>query len=224
MKIIKQALTSVVFGLTLSLTAVNVTAAGVPATTNDNAALNHFIAHLKQVNDMETHFEQVTADSAGNELQSLSGTLVVARPGKMRWQTEPPYEQLVVSDGQTLWIYDMDLEQVSIRELEQRLQDTPALLLSGDTSEISANYNVSETVAGSTDRYQLIPKDNSQLFDYLEFDYEDDVLSVMRIFDATGQITEIRFTESQVNRGVDSAAFTFDVPDGIDVIDGRHGR
>ena len=224
MKIIKQALTSVVFGLTLGFAAVSISAADDTTTASDNAALNHFIAHLKQVNDMETHFEQVTADPAGNELQSLSGTLVVARPGKMRWQTEPPYEQLVVSDGQTLWIYDMDLEQVSIRELEQRLQDTPALLLSGDTSEISANYNVSETVAGSIDRYQLIPKDNSQLFDYLEFDYEENVLAVMRIFDATGQITEIRFTGSQVNQGVDSAAFTFDVPDGIDVIDGRHGR
>ena len=218
MKIIKQALSV----LTVAVASVHVSAANVQ--TGDNAALNHFIAHLKQVNDMETHFEQVTADPAGNALQSLSGTLVVARPGKMRWQTEPPYEQLVVSDGQTLWVYDMDLEQVSIRELEQRLQDTPALLLSGDTSEISANYHVSETDAGAIDRYQLIPKDNSQLFDYLEFDYKENVLAAMRIFDATGQITEIRFSDSQVNQGVDQAGFTFDVPDGVDVIDGRYGR
>lgn len=224
MKIIKQALSSVAFGLTLALAGVQSSIASTFVSAGDDAALNHFIAHLKQVNDMETHFEQVTADPAGNELQSLSGTLVVARPGKMRWQTEPPYEQLVVSDGQTLWIYDMDLEQVSIRELEQRLQDTPALLLSGDTSEISANYNVSETDAGSIDRYQLIPKDNSQLFEYLEFDYKENILAAMRIFDATGQITEIRFSESQVNQGVDPAGFTFDVPEGVDVIDGRHGR
>ena len=118
----------------------------------------------------------------------------------------------------------MDLEQVSIRELEQRLQDTPALLLSGDTSEISANYVVSETQTGSTDRYQLIPKDNSQLFDYLEFDYRGDRLSAMRIFDATGQITEITFSGMQINQGTDSAAFQFDIPEGVDVIDGRHGR
>lgn len=189
-----------------------------------NTSLDHFIGHLEKVTDMEAGFTQVTADPSGNVLQSLSGTLTVARPGKMRWQTNPPYEQLVVSDGKVVWIYDMDLEQVSIRELEQRLQDTPALLLSGDTSEISANYVVSETQTGSTDRYQLIPKDNSQLFDYLEFDYRGDRLSAMRIFDATGQITEITFSGMQINQGTDSAAFQFDIPEGVDVIDGRHGR
>ncbi len=189
-----------------------------------NTSQDHFIGHLEKVTDMEAGFTQVTADPSGNVLQSLSGTLTVARPGKMRWQTNPPYEQLVVSDGKVVWIYDMDLEQVSIRELEQRLQDTPALLLSGDTSEISANYVVSETQTGSTDRYQLIPKDNSQLFDYLEFDYRGDRLSAMRIFDATGQITEITFSGMQINQGTDSAAFQFDIPEGVDVIDGRHGR
>ena len=189
-----------------------------------NTSLDHFIGHLEKVTDMEAGFTQVTADPSGNVLQSLSGTMTVARPGKMRWQTNPPYEQLVVSDGKVVWIYDMDLEQVSIRELEQRLQDTPALLLSGDTSEISANYVVSETQTGSTDRYQLIPKDNSQLFDYLEFDYRGDRLSAMRIFDATGQITEITFSGMQINQGTDSAAFQFDIPEGVDVIDGRHGR
>ena len=172
---------------------------------------------------MRADFSQ-TLSYAGRTRVEEHGTLSLLRPGKMRWQTEPPYEQLVVSDGQTLWVYDMDLEQVSIRELEQRLQDTPALLLSGDTSEISANYHVSETDAGAIDRYQLIPKDNSQLFDYLEFDYKENVLAAMRIFDATGQITEIRFSDSQVNQGVDQAGFTFDVPDGVDVIDGRYGR
>ena len=101
------------------------------------AALDSFIKRLDVVSSMETHFEQVTLDQSGEVLQSLSGTLTVARPGKMRWQTEPPYEQLVVSDGELVWVYDMDLEQVTIRQLEAKLQDTPALLLSGNTSEIA---------------------------------------------------------------------------------------
>ncbi len=218
MNIIRQGL------LCVSLSFAAIAAHAADSFAVNGEGLQHFITHLKAVNDMETEFRQVTADPAGNVLQSLSGTLTVARPGKMRWETQPPYEQLVVSDGKVVWIYDMDLEQVSIRELEQRLQDTPALLLSGDTSEISANYSVTETRTEALDRYRLKPKDNSQLFDYLEFDYKQDRLSAMRIFDATGQITEISFNNLQANQGVDKQAFQFEIPDGVDVIDGRHGR
>lgn len=192
-----------------------------------DAALDTFIKRLEVLSSMETHFEQVTMDQSGEVLQSLSGTLTVARPGKMRWQTEPPYEQLVVSDGELVWVYDMDLEQVTIRELEAKLQDTPALLLSGNTGEIEANYQVTHPgVAGDEgiDRYLLKPLDRSQLFDALEFDYKGDNLAYMRIFDAAGQITEIRFTEQRLNPELDDQAFYFIVPEGVDVIDGRHGR
>tara|TARA_B110000211_G_scaffold233193_1_gene298729 strand:- start:1034 stop:1678 length:645 start_codon:yes stop_codon:yes gene_type:complete len=189
-----------------------------------DAALDTFIKRLDVLSSMETHFEQVTMDQSGEVLQSLSGTLTVARPGKMRWQTEPPYEQLVVSDGELVWVYDMDLEQVTIRELEAKLQDTPALLLSGNTDEIKANYEVTHPKTDGVDRYLLKPLDRSQLFDALEFDYKGDNLAYMRIFDAAGQITEIRFTEQRLNPELDEQAFYFIVPEGIDVIDGRHGR
>lgn len=188
------------------------------------AALDSFIKRLEVVSSMETHFEQVTLDQSGEVLQSLSGMLTVARPGKMRWQTEPPYEQLVVSDGELVWVYDMDLEQVTIRQLEAKLQDTPALLLSGNTSEIAANYQVSHPDAAGVDRYLLKPLDHSQLFEALEFDYKGDKLAFMRIFDAAGQITEIRFSELSLNPDLDDQAFYFIVPEGVDVIDGRHGR
>jgi outer membrane lipoprotein carrier protein len=189
-----------------------------------DAALDTFIKRLEVLSSMETHFEQVTMDQSGEVLQSLSGTLTVARPGKMRWQTEPPYEQLVVSDGELVWVYDMDLEQVTIRELEAKLQDTPALLLSGNTGEIEANYEVTHPKTDGVDRYLLKPLDRSQLFDALEFDYKGDNLAYMRIFDAAGQITEIRFTEQRLNPELDDQAFYFIVPEGVDVIDGRHGR
>lgn len=209
-------------GITASVLALSVSASAFA-----DAALDSFIKRLEVISSMETYFEQVTLDQSGEVLQSLSGTLTVARPGKMRWQTEPPYEQLVVSDGELVWVYDMDLEQVTIRELEAKLQDTPALLLSGNTGEIEANYQVTHpSVAGNEgiDRYLLKPMDRSQLFDALEFDYKGDNLAYMRIFDAAGQITEIRFSKQQLNPELDEQAFYFIVPEGIDVIDGRHGR
>ena len=186
-------------------------------------ALEEFTSRLKTFDSMSTEFSQVTMDQNGEVLQSLSGTLSVQRPGKMRWQTNPPYEQLVVSDGSSVWVYDMDLEQVTIRNLEAKLQETPALLLSGDVSNIADSYSASKEQVGDVVRYRLKPLDASQLFEALEFDYADDEVEFMRIFDAAGQITEIRFTSQETNTEFDPAAFTFAVPDDVDVIDGRHG-
>ncbi len=185
-------------------------------------ALANFLARLQQLQSLEADFTQVTRDNTGRTLQQLNGTLTVAKPGKMRWQTAAPYEQLVVSDGELVWIYDMDLEQVTIRNMDLRVQETPALLLSGDSAQVGQNFTVAESVQGDFSRYQLIPKDRSQLFEKLDFQYQQQQLESMRIYDAAGQITEIVFARIKTNKPTDHQAFIFDVPEGVDVIDGRH--
>lgn len=185
-------------------------------------ALANFLARLQQLQSLEADFTQVTRDNAGRTLQQLNGTLTVAKPGKMRWQTAAPYEQLVVSDGELVWIYDMDLEQVTIRNMDLRVQETPALLLSGDSAQVGQNFTVAESVQGDFSRYQLTPKDRSQLFEKLEFQYQQQQLESMRIYDTAGQITEIVFARIKTNKPTDHQAFIFDVPEGVDVIDGRH--
>ncbi|QQD21445.1 outer membrane lipoprotein chaperone LolA [Venatoribacter cucullus] len=185
-------------------------------------ALANFLARLQQLQSLEADFTQVTRDNAGRTLQQLNGTLTVAKPGKMRWQTAAPYEQLVVSDGELVWIYDMDLEQVTIRNMDLRVQETPALLLSGDSAQVGQNFTVAESLQGDFSRYQLTPKDRSQLFEKLEFQYQQQQLESMRIYDAAGQITEIVFARIKTNKPTDHQAFIFDVPEGVDVIDGRH--
>jgi len=185
-------------------------------------ALANFLARLQQLQSLEADFTQVTRDNTGRTLQQLNGTLTVAKPGKMRWQTAAPYEQLVVSDGELVWIYDMDLEQVTIRNMDLRVQETPALLLSGDSAQVGQNFTVAESLQGDFSRYQLTPKDRSQLFEKLEFQYQQQQLESMRIYDAAGQITEIVFARIKTNKPTDHQAFIFDVPEGVDVIDGRH--
>lgn len=185
--------------------------------------LDDFLQRLQSVTSIAAQFEQSTVDAQGQEMQTITGQLIVARPGKMRWQTNPPYEQLVVSDGELVWIYDMDLEQVTIRNLDQRLQETPALLLSGNVAEIAQNYSVERLDSDKLERYRLTPNDKSQLFVALEFDYKANTLQTMRIFDAAGQTTLIEFSKQRVNQALDSMTFVFDVPEGVDVIDGRHG-
>jgi outer membrane lipoprotein carrier protein len=186
-------------------------------------ALADFLLRLKQLQSLESSFVQTTRDTSGRILQQMSGSLTVAKPGKMRWQTDAPFEQLVVSDGKLIWIYDMDLEQVTIRDMDQRVQETPALLLSGSTADVEKSFVVAKEVASNEIIFQLVPKDPSQLFESLEFHYQGKKLKRMMIYDAAGQVTEISFSATNVNTAVDPSAFIFDVPEGVDVIDGRHG-
>lgn len=197
---------------------------GSTANANDSAALNSFLSKLSHLQNMQADFTQVMRDGQQRELQRLSGKVIIEKPGKLYWETNPPYEQLVVSDGKYVWIYDMDLEQVTIRDMEQRVQETPALLLSGDTNEISKNFTVSLTESDAITRYSLIPKDSSQLFEKLDFQYFDDQLESMSIYDAAGQVTVILFEQAKVNQKIDPNTFNFVVPEGVDVIDGRHER
>lgn len=190
----------------------------------DDSALNDFLARLDQLQNLQTEFTQTTRDARGNSLQKLEGQMIVAKPGKMRWQTKPPYEQLVISDGQSVWIYDVDLEQVTIRPMEQRIAETPALLLSGDTKEISKNFTLEESKNGSITRFSLFPKDKSQLFEKIEFQYAENSLESMRILDAAGQATDIFFNDVSENQKLDDQLFKFTVPEGVDVIDGRNAH
>ena len=195
-----------------------------PAYADNDAALNDFLARIKNLQTLDSRFEQSTRDNHGQVLQSMTGQLTVAKPGKLRWHTDEPFEQLVVSDGELVWVYDMDLEQVTIRDMDQRIQETPALLLTGDAGNLEKSFLVEEEKAGDETVFQLVPKDNSQLFESLEFHYRDQQIVRMMIFDAAGQITEISFDGVAINQPVDDQAFVFNVPEGVDVIDGRHGR
>ena len=206
-------------GLMLSLTLLVSSAVNAGET-----ALSDFLQRVKALKSMDAAFEQTTRDASGRALQSMTGTLQVAKPGKMRWHTDAPFEQLVVSDGKLVWIYDMDLEQVTIRDMDQRVQETPALLLTGSAADIEKSFLVTEEKTSSEVIFQLAPKDPSQLFETLEFHYRGAVLSRMMIFDAAGQATEIAFSNTRVNQPVSAQTFIFDVPEGVDVIDGRHGR
>jgi len=190
----------------------------------NEAALADFMNKVKSLQTMEADFEQTTRDGMGRVLQQMTGRLVVAKPGKMRWSTNEPFEQLVVSDGEMVWIYDMDLEQVTLRDMDQRVQETPALLLTGEATDVEKSFLIDEEKTSSDHVFQLVPKDPSQLFESLEFHYRGKQISRMMIFDAAGQITEIAFSNARINHDIDSQAFVFDVPEGVDVIDGRHGR
>src|SRR5690606_21419429 len=99
---------------------------------------------LSQTRSLQGDFEQVTRDQDGQIEEENTGTFAIKRPGLLRWHIEEPFEQLLVSDGENLWVYDPDLEQVTISTVDEQMQQNSALLLSSDLAQIRANYRVDE--------------------------------------------------------------------------------
>ena len=163
-------------------------------------------------------FSQLTLDGSGTQLQETAGEMSVKRPGLFYWHTDAPQEQLMVSDGQKVSLWDPDLEQVTIKKLDQRLTQTPALLLSGDVSKISESFDITSKQAGDVMDFTLKPKTKDTLFDSLRLSFRGGKINDMQLIDSVGQRTNILFTGVKVNEPIPASRFKFDIPKGADVI------
>lgn len=174
---------------------------------------------LAPMRTLTAEFDQRITDAEGSILQEASGLLTVKRPRHFYWQTRQPYEHLVVTNGTVLWLYDVDLEQITRQAFTADLDQAPALLLSGEIEEIDKQYTISleETEEGST-AYRLMPNIAEALFSELLIRFDNDVLSLMVLRDSFAQVTTITFTNTELNVNVDDALFEFVPPEGIDVM------
>ena len=163
-------------------------------------------------------FSQLPLDGSGTQLQETAGDMSVKRPGLFYWHTDAPQEQLMVSDGQKVSLWDPDLEQVTIKKLDQRLTQTPALLLSGDVSKISESFDITSKQAGDVMDFTLKPKTKDTLFDSLRLSFRGGKINDMQLIDSVGQRTNILFTGVKVNEPIPASKFKFDIPKGADVI------
>lgn len=200
----------------LLLTVLSITS--VAAVADDDVAVQRLTELLNQAQTITARFSQLTLDGSGTQLQETAGQLVLKRPGLFRWHTDAPMEQLLVSNGEKVWLYDPDLLQVTIQALDQRLTHTPALLLSGDVSKIRENFDISHKEGGNVVDFILKPKSKDTLFDSLRLSFRNNVLNDMQLIDSIGQRTNILFLNVKMNEPQDDAQFTFDVPAGADVI------
>ena len=174
---------------------------------------------LGKAETLSGRFSQLTLDASGTHLQEATGQMELKRPGLFRWHTDAPLEQLLVSNGQQVWLYDPDLEQVTIQQLDQRLTHTPALLLSGDVSKISDNFEISHKEGGSVVDFILKPKAKDSLFDNLRLSFRNGVINDMQLIDGSGQRTNILFLSVKMNQPLDAAQFSFQPPADADVIE-----
>ncbi|WP_105104143.1 outer membrane lipoprotein chaperone LolA [Microbulbifer pacificus] len=170
---------------------------------------------LQPLGSISGGFRQTLKDQKGKTLQKSSGNFSVQRPGKLRWQTGEPFSQLLVTNNEKLWLYDPDLEQVTVRPVDNRMKATPALLLGGKVEDIRGSFSV-ENKKGA---YYLTPKNASAPFKSMVIRFDNRGLpSAMTVRDGMGQTTDIQFNGMQANPKLSSALFNFKPPKGTDII------
>lgn len=193
---------------------------GLPAlaAAEDAPAPARLRAFLAETITFEARFSQVLLEADSERAQVSEGRFYLHRPQRFRWDYVSPVPQLVVADGENLWLYDPDLEQATVRALDDGLSSTPAMLLSGtgvleDSFRIGAAYHEDDF-----DWVELAPLSEAADFTGVRVGFEQDRLAALELMDALGQTTIIRFSDVKVNEPLDAELFRFNPPDGVDVI------
>lgn len=177
--------------------------------------LKAFIAGAKTA---EADFTQTVSDKNGRVSQQAGGKMAFARPGKFRWDYSKPYEQVIVGDGVKLWLYDADLEQVTVKSLGDVIAGTPAALLAGDNA-IEKYFVLKD--AGTADGLEWLeatPKSKDTTFERIRMGFRGDMLAQMELFDFFGQRTTLKLTGMVRNPSIPPSRFTFTPPKGADII------
>lgn len=179
------------------------------------SAVESFVAQLSPVNALSGHFTQVQKDAQGEVLSRSNGEFLMQRPGLLRWETMEPFPQLLVTDGQRIWLYDEDLEQVTISSVSDQLNRTPAIIFSGDLKKIEEQFYVVEENDSS---FVLRPKTTGEAYQRLDIVFEDQLIKQMVILDSFGQTTEFDLTEVKQEKAKPVSEFRFQPPSGTDVL------
>ena len=173
---------------------------------------------LNQTTTAKGRFAQVVLDKNQKRLQQASGTMEFARPGRFRWEYAKPYEQTIVGDGSRVWIYDKDLNQVTVRKLDRALGASPAALLAG-SNEIEKSYALKAAGSeGGLDWLEAVPRTQDTAFERIRLGLGKAGLEAMELKDQFGQTTMIRFSDVQRNVKLAPESFRFTPPKGADVI------
>lgn len=173
---------------------------------------------LEQTTTARARFAQAVLDKNLKMLQQATGTMQFSRPGKFRWEYDKPYEQTIVSDGSRVWLYDKDLNQVTVRKYDRALGTSPAALLAG-SNEIEKSYRFTAVgMQDGLDWLEAVPRTQDTAFDRIKLGFGKAGLEAMELRDQFGQVTVIKFSTIERNAKIPPEAFRFEPPKGADVI------
>lgn len=175
---------------------------------------------LTSVQTLTASFEQEVIDEAGQVSQRSQGRFYLKRPGLFRWNYETPFKQEIVSDGKKVWFFDPDLEQVTVKPVDQALGSAPALLLSGEL-KLNERFRIrSQGRSGDVAWLELEPKSSEDMFRSLRVEMVNGRLRSMEMADNFGQLSRVKFRQLRINVSLSPKLFKFSPPPGIDVFEG----
>lgn len=191
-------------------------AAGADATA-DAAAARRLETALGDLTSLRAEFRQSVTDVQGRVTETAEGTVALARPGRFRWDYRVP-EQLIVSDGVTVWFHDIGLEQVTIRSAADTIAGTPAMLLSGE-GDLEVEFRIADGGENEGLRWSVLtPRSEEGDFRELRVGLVQGELRRMTLLDRLGQTTRLEFERIERNPKLDPAQFSFTPPPGVDVV------
>lgn len=170
---------------------------------------------LANMTSMTADFHQIIMGEEGSVLQESSGKMAVLRPGKFRWETIEPLKQLIITDGKKVWLYEPDLQQVTIKALNQSLSETPILLLTKTNTDLNQQFNIKKT---SGNQFELTPKNKDELFNKITITFNGEQIKDLTLKNALAQTTKIKFTNTKLNPRLSSNQFSFTPPKNTDIV------
>lgn len=174
--------------------------------------------YLEELGSMRAEFTQTLYDEDLNRLEDSRGTMYLKRPGQFRWDYALPYAQSIVSNGKTLWVYDSELAQVTVKQLDAAVENSPSMLLTSD-QPLEDHFTILELPKDDGSVWiELRPKSTQATFANIRIKFLQDELNTMELVDGFGQITHLEFTGLQKNPELDPGLFQFSPPSGADVI------
>lgn len=183
----------------------------------DEAVSRLLQAKLSRIQTMQASFKQ-TVRAKQRVLSNSSGSMALSRPGKFRWDTHSPMKQHVIADGQRIWVYDVDLEQVSVKPQNDSLGETAGLFLSGYNDKAAKSFEVSLKQSESEERFDLSATSDKAGVQRVILIFSGELLRGMELFDQLGQRTTVSLFNVKLNSSLPSSTFSFHPPKGVDVV------
>jgi outer membrane lipoprotein carrier protein len=202
----------------LSITSLPLLVSAADITLVSQSAKVQLMEKLQKIEYFSANFSQKVFDTESVLLQAGQGTIVVSKPNKVHWKTEQPEESLIVSNGETLWLFDPFIEQASAFSLADSVANTPILLLTNQSEAIWSKYSITAT---EDSVYTIISNDQQSQVTSLIIQFKDNKILSLVINDATGQKSEITLSASNYTSKPDENLFDFIVPEGIYLDDQR---
>ena len=166
---------------------------------------------------MQATFTQVVSAKKIDATKS-SGSMALSRPNHFRWQTKEPMPQLLIADGQKIWVYDKDLEQVSVRVQNKNIGGAAAIFLGDNNNVVDRDFNVTMVQKNHKDLFDLRAKGKKANFERVKLVFDGDELKQIDLYDQLGQHTEVFLKKVEINSKLSPKIFKFIVPKGTDVV------